>query len=163
MTYYFLYARPSYIFYIIDSILFYLLIDKIIFVLYIVSTIILGEVNIMNMDKPVTLEAAKKAGRPKLTEEQRAEREKKKEMKSGETRDSVRIYFTPLQYAYLKDYHAQGGVLPGEAIRLAVDFYFEYLIKTERYEPTVTPKSARQAWEERQRRPGNMEDVGEDK
>lgn len=107
----------------------------------------------MTNDKLETTEPVKKAGRPKLSVEQRAERDKKKETKSGETRDSVRIYFTPLQYAYLKDYHAQGGVLPGEAIRLAVDHYFQWLIDTERYEPSAaaSPKAARLAWEARQK------------
>ena len=84
-----------------------------------------------------------RTGRPPLTPVQKAERDAKKR---GDTRDSVRIYLTSLQFAYLNEYHAQGGHLPEETIRHAIDFYFDWLIKTERYEPTVTPKSARLAW-----------------
>ncbi len=85
-----------------------------------------------------------RTGRPPLTPVQKAERDAK-------TRENVKIYLTSLQYAYLNEYHAQGGHLPDETIRHAIDFYFEWLIKTERYEPTVTPKSARLAWEARQK------------
>lgn len=97
----------------------------------------------------VEVKEEKKIGRPPLTEKQRAERDAKKK---GDTRDSVRIYLTPLQYAYLKDYHSQGGHLPGETIRLAVDHYMKWLIDNEQYEPSdaAKPKAAQRAWEIRQ-------------
>ncbi len=104
----------------------------------------------------------KKIGRPKLTPKQIAERDTKKK---ADTRDSVRIYLTPLQFAYLEEYHAKGGTLKGETIRLAIDRYFDYLVETKRFKLTeaVSPENAQLAWEERQRKQGRLEDVGEDK
>ena len=104
----------------------------------------------------------KRIGRPRLTEKQKAENAAKKK---GDTRDSVRIYLTPLQYAYLDEYHARGGTLKGETIRLALDRYFDYLIETKRFKLTdnVSPENAQLAWEKRQRNKPDEEDVGEDK
>jgi hypothetical protein len=102
----------------------------------------------------------KNIGRPPLTEEQKAERDAKKK---GDTRDSVRIYLTPLQFAYLEEYHAKGGTLKGETIRLAIDRFFDYLIDTKRFKLTeaVSPENAQLAWEERQKKKPAEE--GEDK
>ena len=106
----------------------------------------------------------KRIGRPKLTPQQKAENAAKKR---GDTRDSVRIYLTPLQYAYLEEYYAKGGTLKGETIRLALDRYFDYLIETKRFKLTdnVSPENAQKAWELRQKRPAESgdEEVGEDK
>jgi hypothetical protein len=111
--------------------------------------------------------------RPKLTDEERAARAKaKKEKPDVEIRDSIRIYFSPLQFARLRDYHKQGGPLQGEQIRLAVDAYHKSLIESREYVPgeQATPDGARAAWAERQakqhakKREGkDGGEVGEDK
>ena len=113
--------------------------------------------------------------RPKLTEEEKAARAKAKEMEV-EIRDNIRIYFSPLQFARLRDFHSQGGPLPGEQIRLAVDAYHKELIASREYVPSecATPDGARAAWLERQEKQqakkragkavgGGEETLGEDK
>lgn len=105
---------------------------------------------------PATTEQPKKLGRPALTEEQKAERLKKRiaeKVSSGvvEVRDCIKIYFNPLQFAYLRDYHKQGGEQPGETIRQAVDTFFREKIASGIYTPSedATPLAAKKAWEER--------------
>ena len=108
--------------------------------------------------------------RPRLTDEQKAERLRAKEAgeKDIEIRDNIRIYFSPLQFAKLRDFHKQGGPLPGEQIRLAVDAYHRELIASREYVPSecATPDGARAAWMERQAKKragaGKTDEIGED-
>lgn len=108
--------------------------------------------------------------RPKLTEEEKANRLKAKEAgeKDIEIRDNIRIYFSPLQFARLRDMHKQGGPLPGEQIRIAVDAYHRELIASGEYVPSesATPEGARAAWMERQAKKragaGKADEIGED-
>ncbi len=103
-------------------------------------------------------------GRPKLSDEQKRERlEKRLAEGGGDNRDSIRIYFTPLQYGRLKDYHRQGGGLPGETIRLALDAYMRGMIESGEYVPSElgTPEGAREAWLQRNAKGGKNK--GEDK
>lgn len=88
--------------------------------------------------------------RPRLSEEEKEARKKAKEA-DVEIRDNIRIYFSPLQFARLRDFHSQGGPLPGEQIRIAVDNYHRELIASREYVPSecATPDGARAAWMER--------------
>ncbi len=95
-------------------------------------------------------------GRPKLSEEEKEKRRKKRiaeKVNSGvvEIRDCIKIYFNPLQFAYLRDYHKQGGEQPGETIRQAVDSFFREKIASGIYTPSddATPLAAKRAWEAR--------------
>ena len=109
-------------------------------------------------ETPVTEQPVKKAtlGRPKLEEWEKAERKAKRvaeKISSGvvEVRDCIKIYFNPLQFSYLRDYHRQGGEQPGETIRQAVDAFFRERIASGLYTPSedATPLAAKKAWEER--------------
>lgn len=107
-------------------------------------------------NESATTEQPKKLGRPALTEEEKAERKAKRvaeKVNSGtvEVRDCIKIYFNPLMFAYLRDYHKQAGEQPGETIRQAVAEFFREKIASGLYTPSedATPLAAKKAWEER--------------
>ena len=108
----------------------------------------------MNTGNVVEEVKPKRLGRPPLSPEEKAARAKKRIQENAsnvEVRDCMKIYFSPLQFARLRDYHKQGGSLPGETIRLAVDAFFRDLMATGEYEPSeeATPANAKKAWEAR--------------
>ncbi len=88
--------------------------------------------------------------RPRLTDEEKQKRAEAKKTEV-ELRDSIRIFFSPLQFARLRDYHRQGGPLPGEQIRMAVNVFHRELIASREYTPSpdATPEGAKIAWEKR--------------
>ena len=107
-------------------------------------------------ETPAVEQPQKKLGRPALTEQEKADRKAKRvaeKISSGvvEVRDCIKIYFNPLQFAYLRDYHKQGGEQPGETIRQAVDAFFREKISSGIYTPSedATPLAAKKAWEAR--------------